>query len=122
MSNLRLYQWMTTTAKKVGGPVNFMLIIASGGAVAYKGLEMSFKYLIKHCKPSKNQASNNQVEKTVYTVTSQYENSEGLTCSPEDKFRVLETDGDVILIEKVDDNNNPYVVSEELLRKISDYR
>ena len=31
MSNLGLYQWMTKTAKKVGGPTPFMLIIGGSG-------------------------------------------------------------------------------------------
>ena len=43
MSNLGGYQWMTETAKKVGGPVSFVLLISSSGAVLYKGAEVLFK-------------------------------------------------------------------------------
>ena len=35
---------------------------------------------------------------------------------------MLETDKDAILIEKIDDDNNPYFVSEELLTNISNYK
>ena len=31
MSNLGLYQWFATTAKKVGGPANLIGIFISGG-------------------------------------------------------------------------------------------
>lgn len=31
MSNLGLYQKITTYSKKVGGPINFLLFVAGGG-------------------------------------------------------------------------------------------
>ena len=39
-----------------------------------------------------------------------------------DKFKVLESDGDAVLIEKIGDLTNPYFVSAELLKDISDYK
>ena len=33
MSNLGLYQWFTTTAKKVGGPAKLIGMFISGGAI-----------------------------------------------------------------------------------------
>ena len=36
MGNLGSYQWLTTNAKKVGGPANLVLIIAGLGASVYK--------------------------------------------------------------------------------------
>ena len=35
---------------------------------------------------------------------------------------MLETDKDAVLIEKIDNDNNPYFVSEELLMNISNYK
>ena len=35
---------------------------------------------------------------------------------------MLETDKDAVLIEKLDDDDNPYFVSEELLTNISNYK
>ena len=39
----------------------------------------------------------------------------------EDKFRVLNRDMDSILIEKLGDDNNPYFVSAEFLKKVSEF-
>ena len=50
MSNLGAYQWLTTVAKKVGGPKNFVLIIAGTGAVICKGGEIVVKKIIKELK------------------------------------------------------------------------
>ena len=47
--------------------------------------------------------------------------NEGLEFKIGDQFRVLESDKDAILIEKIGDNNNPYFVSAELLKNISDF-
>lgn len=47
MSNPGAYQWLTTAAKKVGGPKNLVVIIVGTGAVAgvtvYKGGEIVVK-------------------------------------------------------------------------------
>ncbi len=38
-----------------------------------------------------------------------------------DHFKVLEEDGDSVLIELLGNDDNPYFVSKELLKEISDY-
>ena len=38
-----------------------------------------------------------------------------------EQFKVLKVDGDVVLIEKLGDHNNPYVVSIKFFSSISDY-
>lgn len=48
--------------------------------------------------------------------------NENLAFELGDRFKVLEFDGDAILIEKIGDSNNPYVVSSEFLEKISNYK
>lgn len=58
----------------------------------------------------------------VYSVTAEGISNEGLAFKIGDQFRVLETDKDAVLIEKIDDDNNPYFVSEELLTNISNYK
>ena len=50
MSNLGAYQWLTTVAKKVGGPKNLVLIIAGTGAAVYKGSEIVVKKTVKEIK------------------------------------------------------------------------
>jgi hypothetical protein len=57
----------------------------------------------------------------VHTVTTEGQSNEGLDFKIGDQFKVLEVDGDAELIEKLGDNNNPYFVSAEFLKSISDY-
>ena len=123
MSNLGGYQWLTTSAKKVGGPVNLVLLIAGSGAAIYKGGEVLVKNSVKAIKKIR-------VEKKViaessakiYCVSAQGVSNEGLAFAVGDKFKVLESDGDAVLIEKIGDLTNPYFVSAELLKDISDYK
>ena len=124
MSNLGAYQVLTTVAKKVGGPKNLILLTASAGAAigitAYKGGEVLVK---KGAKAIKARIDNKKQAITVkqYVVKSFGISNEGVKFEVGEKFNVLATDGDAILIEKIGDENNPYFVSEELLKKISNY-
>ena len=93
------------------------------GGIAVKGGE----YAIKKGK----QAISNHKEKkkyllkttqTVYTINQDAICDEKLKFKVGNTFRVLESDGDATLIELIGDDNNPYFVSEKLLKKISDYK
>ena len=127
MSNLGTYQTMTTWAKKAGGPVKLALYLVGGGmllgGIAVKGGE----YAIKKGK----QAISNHKEKkkyllkttqTIYTINQDAICDEKLKVKVGNTFRVVESDGDATLIELIGDDNNPYFVSEKLLKKISDYK
>lgn len=123
MSNLGGYQWLTTVAKKVGGPKNLVLVIAGAGAVIYKSGEVAVKQTVKTIKRIKNKEQLSETANTeIYTVTAEGVSNEGLEFKIGDQFRVLESDKDAVLIEKSGDNNNPYFVSAELLKNISDYK
>lgn len=123
MSNLGGYQWLTTVAKKVGGPKNLVLVIAGAGAVIYKSGEIAVKQTVKAIKRIKNKEQLLETANTkMYTVTAEGISNEGLEFKIGDQFRVLESDKDAVLIEKIGDNNNPYFVSVELLKNISDYK
>lgn len=116
MGNLGAYQWMTTAAKKVGGPIALLTIFAVGGAAVSKIGEFAVKQCIKiHNKKG-------ETKKTSYIVTTYGESNKGLKFNVGDKYNVLESDGESVLIEKIGDKNNPYFVSAELLRDISDYQ
>ena len=118
MSNLGLYQTMTTIAKKVGGPKNLLLLVSVGGYGVLRLSEAGIKKLIKaivHYKSNANASSK------LYTIHSVGVSNEGLHFNIGDTFRVLESDGDAVLIEKIGEPNNPYFVSRELLLGISDY-
>lgn len=122
MSNLGGYQWLTTVAKKVGGPKNLVLIIAGTGAVVYKGGEIVVKKTVKEIKKRMSQEKLLEIADTkIYTVTAEGTSNEGLEFKIGDQFKVLETDKDAVLIEKIGDSDNPYFISAELLKNISNY-
>ena len=119
MSNLGLYQRMTKTSKKVGGPVNFLLLVGTTGAVVYKCSELGVKKCLKRIREKRE--TNKKITE-VYTIIAQGISNDGLEFILGDTFRVLETDGDNVLIEKIGDADNPYFVSAKLLNEISDYK
>lgn len=105
-------------AKKVGGPEKLIALIAAGSVAIYKGGELAVKKIIKVVKKSKEKSEKGPA----YKVTNYGESNEGVKFNINDEFYVLETDGDIILIEKIGDLNNPYFVDKKLLNKISDYK
>jgi hypothetical protein len=117
MSNLGAYQWMTKTAKKVGGPANLLLLAGVAGAGIYKVGEVTVKKVVKRKRTNKRE----NLRTGVYIVSTPGRSNDGVEFIKGEQFRVLERDGDAILIEKLHDKNNPYFVSAELLRSISDY-
>ena len=117
MSNLGDYQTLTIAAKKVGGPKKLVALIFGSGGVATLGAVIG-GIKIKN----KIETSQNRVAATiVYTVHTEGRSNEGLLFNVGDTFRVLESDGDAGLIEKIGDGNNPYFVSLRFLARISDY-
>lgn len=121
VSNLGGYQKLTTYAKRVGGPRNLVLIIASTGAVLYKGSELLIKKVVRVVKNKHKlkKVANSGIN--MYAVKAYGVSNEGLEFNIDDRFKVLELDGDTVLIEKIGDNN-PYFVSVDLLKIISDYK
>lgn len=101
-------------------------MIAGGGAIAggivVKGGEFAVKKgkqaIAKRKEKKKDSAIRTDV---IYTVEQDAESNKGLEFKVGDRFRVLEYDGDAILIELIGNDNNPYFVSGELLKEISDY-
>lgn len=120
MSNLGTYQWITTTSKKVGGPVRLLLLVGLSGAAVYKGVETGISYCVKTIKSHMHPEAK-AVDRKTYSVNASGVSNEGLKFAVGDKFRILESDGDSVLIEKIGDGNNPYFVSEELLHTISSF-
>ena len=117
MSNLGMYQAMTTIAKKVGGPVKFIGLVAASGYATGKLLETGVKKVRKKI----SEKSMDEVKGKTFTVTSSGADEQGLTFNVGDEYRVMERDGNAIQIEKIGDSNNPYFVSAEFLRSISDF-
>lgn len=121
MSNLGAYQWITTIAKKVGGPINLLLLTGVAGAGVYKVGEITVKKVIKTVKANQEHKQKAIEANVLYTVSTPGKSNEGVDFAVGDQFRALETAGNAVLIEKIQDENNPYFVAAEFLRSISDY-
>lgn len=122
MSNLGWYQILTTMAKKVGGPRKLVGLLVGGGAVAGAGA-MAGGVAIKNKVAKKLDEKKREAEAAIiHTVTTEGQSNEGLLFKIGDQFKVLEVDGDAALIEKLGDSNNPYFVSADFLKSISDYK
>lgn len=123
MSNLGLYQTMTTLAKKVGGPADLGILTlglgAGLGAAVGKGFEVLCKKISHQFKEQKKNSS--EVAEKTYTVKTGAKYDRGLTLNVGDSYRILASDGDSVLIEKLNDSNNPYFVSASFLRSVSDF-
>ena len=123
MSNLGDYQRMTILAKKVGGHKNLAGIIAGAGVVVGVAVCKGRMIVAEKINKKKNKEKlTGTSDSIVYSVTVDGVSDDGLEFKIGDQFRVLETDKDVVLIEKIGDNNNPYFVSVEFLEKISNYK
>ena len=116
MSNLGTYQVMTTVAKRMGGPG--YLLIACGGAgycilrVAEAGGKKAVKAYKMHKETKEKEAS------PTYSIVVPYSDKFGLQLKAGDRVRIVETDGDSYLIDKLGDKNNPYFISGEKLKAI----
>lgn len=122
MSNLGIYQTMTTVTKRFGGPKKF--IPAFGAACAIVGYPVlrAGEWLIKKGMTTLKEHTKSKIESKTFTVHSAGKSNVGLVFNIGDTFRILERDGDAVLIEKIGDTENPHFVSAQLLYSISDYR
>jgi len=122
MGNLGWYQKITTISKAVGGPKNLIGLLIGGGIAIGTGGTLLTQKVIKAVKIKIKSINISYMENgKVFTVSVDYKDENGLDLKIDDNFKILKSDGDAILIEIIGNNNNPYFVSGELLRKISDY-
>ena len=117
MSNLGMYQFITTLAKKVGGPGKLIALIATISASSGAIGTLAVQYGKKQHKKKKQEIESTQV----YTVTTEGHSNEGLLFSVGDSFRVLARDNDAALIVKPANSDNAYYCSAKFLSSISDY-
>jgi hypothetical protein len=120
-SNLGQYQLMTTIAKKVGGPLNLAGLIFLAGGIVTHGVAQGGKKVKNHFSAKFEEKKQLSDAAIIYTINTEGISNEGLLFNVGDQFRVLEKDGDAALIEKLEDDNNPYFVSASFLSSISDY-
>lgn len=119
MSNLGMYQSITTWAKKLGGPKQFLLVVATGGYVIFRLGEAGVRKAIKIVRNDSTEKVINRA--SIFVVHTEGKSNQDLVFKVGDKFKVLEIDGDSVLIEKIGDSNNPYFISSNFLKSISDF-
>ena len=124
MSNLGGYQDLVVDAKQAGGPdiYKFNLKLEGGfwGAIiTLAGVlgVFSIRALIRKARKKKE---SNQSE-CLIAVTSSGTDGSDLEFIEGDSYHILYADEETVLIEKNGDTNNPYIVSPDFLRTISDY-
>ena len=119
MGNLGGYQILTTVAKKLGGPGRLVAVTMAGGYVVFRIAEAAGKTIYQKVKEIRTE----RIERIkTYTVITDATDQQGLVFKKGDRFNVLESDGDAILIELIGNKNNPYFVSKEFLKDISDFK
>lgn len=123
MSNLGMYQWFTTTAKKVGGPEKLILLIAAGGYGVFRIVEAGGKFTIKKIKKGIDGRSKKKLESyPICKVKEKYLVDDKVVVEVGDEIRVRAVDGEAVLIEIIGDKNNPYYIDLSILKKITDYK
>lgn len=124
MSNLGSYQKFTTLAKKFGGVEKLIGFIATGSAAV--GATIGITAFVEGSKIVKSIKRKRKISteknNAIYKITSPGKSNEGVAFEIGDEFRILGTDGDVILLEKIGDFDNPYYVDAKFLNKISNYK
>ena len=96
-------------------PSAYVLRLSPREILVKKGIKA-----IKKKRMEKKEVAKSNIRQ--YEVKTSGVSNEGLTFKIGEYFKVLEADGDAVLIEKIGDENNPYFVSAELLKDISDYK
>lgn len=113
MSNLGMYQKIIEASKKVGGPLNLLGIVFGTGVAS----GVASKTIVDKILNKKN---NNWVEiNQEFEVTTVGQDDTGLIFEVGDFFRVILSDTDAVLIEKIKGEKNPYYVSNDFLKEIS---
>ena len=118
MSDLGAYQTMTVWTKKVGGPISLGMIFVGTGCVIGNVCNTGIRHVIKKMKGLRQKERGVKKEFDVYGI---YSSEDGLELSFGDKFEVLDQDGEAVLIKKVGDFNNPYIVPSEIIKQLSDF-
>ena len=120
MSNLGMYQMIAVWSKKFGGPANLLIATACAGYVVLRTGEGTVKTIIKRAKRHSQEKKMETAKE--HAVNRDCKSDEGLQFSKGDKFKVLEQDGEAVLIEKVGADSNPYFVSAKFLNEISEFK
>ncbi|MQS35264.1 hypothetical protein [Streptomyces katsurahamanus] len=121
MGNLGGYQWMTTTAKQVGGPTALLVGVGVLSYLTLRGVEAGTTAAYKKLRS----VFENEIETTsdeVFAVTADGDDGNGLTVRAGNAIRVLKDVGEAVLVEVIGDQDNPYMVSPTFLASVCDWK
>lgn len=125
MSNLGWYQKIVTISKAAGGPEKLVGLLVGGGIVIGSALgtggTLLWQKVIKPLKTKKIKEITYLENGKIFTVSVDGKDDNGLEFKIGDKYKILNRDADAILIEIIGNKNNPYFVSADFLRTISDF-
>ena len=132
VGNLGGYQLITMAIKRLGGPTKAAVKVGSaftallGGAYVLgekngekkaiakmRGQAKGVKLVPVDMGPSKSNPSAD------YLVAKDATSSDGTSFATGDKLRVMDSDGDAVMVERIGDENSPYWVSRDFLESIS---
>jgi len=126
VGNLGAYQAVTTIMKQFGGPEKaaWKLVppVLVAGYALLRPAEAGIKKLgvkIKEARADDHRARAGAGR--LFTVTADGTDSQGLHLTSGMQYRLLQHDDGAVLVEVIGDSNNPYMLSGEFLRTISDY-
>lgn len=122
MSNLGLYQWIVSTSKKVGGPGKLIGLFVGGGIVGGVLLTKGGEATVKKIRLQKEPIKLYDKDRSYMVHEPRCDNNGHMFCTG-DKFHILAYDdsADMLMIEIIGDNDNPYCVSADLVAEISDF-
>lgn len=122
MSNLGWYQWFTTNAKKVGGPLKLLSLIAVGGYAVIRTGEAGIK---KAYRLAKKHIENKNVDilkrDSIYKIITGANIEDDVELRIGDEIKVCAIDGEAVMIEILGNENNPYFIDINLLKAITDF-
>ena len=111
-----MYLWLTRIAKKLGGPVPFIITLLAGGALIGVVLEKGINAVVKAIKKGKK----NLESEPVYTVGEDAVSEDGMAFTAGDQFRILKLEGEYALIERIRDEEHR-ILPVSFISGISDY-
>ena len=95
----------------------------SGGYAVFRTGEAGVKKIIKIAKNRRRAKIKDSAEdQTVYTVQKAASIQQNTDVKNGDKIKVLNIDKDAVLIQVLGDDKNPYVISLDVLKQITDYK
>lgn len=118
MGNLGTYQAMTTLAKKLGGPKALLAVTAVTGYTVLRPAEAGIKRALQAIRKRYSPCIE---EGAVFTASADGDDGSGFAIRQGDEYRVLERDGEAVLVEVIGHPDNPYFVSGSFLASISDF-